>query len=827
MGCIMRGTLIAVLAWWVPSVWAGESLRLDFSPDPVARFKARPTQTLSCPTCREAPVVDGKLDEPAWQRAAVIDRLAIPEPRTTVRICADKDALYLGVVCHERPGRTAKGEARPRDIGAYNDDCIEIWIQPDLSRAISYQFVVSVANSIYDSLRVGGKGRASHNPEWRHAVMRGKTAWTVEIAIPFAAVGLPRWQREIGFNIGRNGPGLSHRAWGASYGDASKSMLILPDAAEAHKAEDRRQLAESDATLTVGKGLRLHFERLYARPGERWIQGDIALRLGKNPWSATRVKATLFGLKDPARPRVLDQIAVTPERARGIVAVDLRRHGLSHAEVAVEFFDGEERAGLVKAFLSTQPPAHPLIPGTKIPILLDPPAGVGALTAWPVSFGVPFAPGALWDTSSLRLVDKRGAELPAQKEVTGHWASEGSIKWVRFDALVNTGRGCFVEAAAPGKASVPSRPLRLERRGDEILVNTGVADYVLGPGKSPIKQVRVGDRTVATSDGARGLYVVDQAGRVAAASSEGESVRVEARGPVAACVRFEGSYRYADGKQAARHITRVELFAGWPLAKVTHTFILTNDTNKLWFRDVGLEMAVAPGADPQALFGVSREDWRKHAAYGLAGGPVAMLQDKHYHFAHSTNHFSVDRLKPGGGAEKLLEGEECGDWAAVAGRDSGWLVSCREAARQHPKEFEIRPDKVTLHLFSPRGGDELDFRVPALAKRWDLVNWYDKVRSRSKKRVDIVKKIRAFSTSAMGWAKTHELLLGPIASADPAYAARVSRAHSAQVFAHVHPEWLCASGAMGPIHPRDTARFPHVEKAIDAAFRYWQGRIHS
>ena len=64
---------------------------------------------------------------------------------------------------------------------------------------------------------------------------------------------------------------------------------------------------------------------------------------------------------------------------------------------------------------------------------------------YPVTLGVPFPAGALWDADRVRVVNQAGESLPHQKEVTGLWAPDGSVKWMRFDALVAPQDGCFVE----------------------------------------------------------------------------------------------------------------------------------------------------------------------------------------------------------------------------------------------------------------------------------------------------------------------------------------------------------------------------------------------
>jgi hypothetical protein len=586
-------------------------------------------------------------------------------------------------------------------------------------------------------------------------------------------------------------------------------------------SEPDRPVTPDNKVLTTGESLR--FERLEARPGERWIEGELSIRPTRGGLDSCRLTAALFR---PGESEPVDESTLTPSRERGALKIDLRRHALARARLRVTLSEQGQATGVVEALLSGREPERRLEDPTRIDMRIDLPDGVDAVSSWPVTFGVPFPAGALWDTESLRAVDHQGRLVPSQCEIAGQWGPEGSVKWVRVDALVKSKDGCVVEVARNPKPTKPARTLTLEKQGDAIIVDTGAAVYTLAPGPSPVKEIRSGGRVVATGQGTRGLYVIDQNGNVASASADGEEVRVEADGPVAACVCFEGFYRRDDGDQVARHTTRVELFAGQPFARVTHRFTITRDTNEIWFKDIGWEMAVAPGAKPKASFGVSRGAPQKSTTQALAEHEVlSMLQDSHYRHAHGENHFSVDRIDEAGEVETILEGEECGDWAALAGSEAGLMISCRETARQHPKEFVAARDKLEIKLHSSRTGEELDFCMETLVKRWDLKTWHENATSESH-RIPIVERALQHNSNAVGWSRTSFLTFSPLAPAEPAVAAaRLSHLNSAQVYVHTDPASVCASGAMGPIHPVDAERFPDAELAIDAAFRYWQRRI--
>jgi len=507
--------------------------------------------------------------------------------------------------------------------------------------------------------------------------------------------------------------------------------------------------------------------------------------------------------------RAIETAAVVPPADYGMVSFDLRKHNLDQAEALIEYFEGNRRVSVARVFLAAQS-VEPLSPGRRIPVMLDVPAQVDELSAWPITFGIPFPAGKLWSTAELRMVDRDGHEIACQKEITGLWAREGSIKWVRFDALVEPAVGCFVEFAPP--LTEASTKVKARQDGDNVVLDTGVSRYVLSKELSPIEEIWLGKNRLASSAGTRGLYVVDQKGRRASASARGARVDIEAIGPVAASVRVEGFYRTPHGDALARHITRVEVFAGQPFANVTHTLVLTNDTNEVWFKEIGWEFAVEPGKDERGIFSISREDAAKTAVVKLTGDSFAYaLQDEHVRFGGGGNHFVL--VQDG---KMLVEGEECGDWASLAGARGGLMLACKETARQHPKEFELSRDRFVFRLFSDRSGEELDFRAPTLARKWNLPQ-------------KTVEKLSGFPSNAMGWSKTHELRLSPLTAGDgEEESAQLAALHSAPVYACAAPKWIGESGAMGfPFHPRDPERFPEAEKMVDWLFEAWAPRGHS
>jgi len=573
---------------------------------------------------------------------------------------------------------------------------------------------------------------------------------------------------------------------------------------------------DRSAVAVVGDGMKVAIDRPFARPQDRYVEVlvDVAD-------CNALLKASL---RDAFTAEVLCEKTATPKARRARLLIDMRCVGRKEAEFTLELVKDGNTKAIARTALFAKTPKEPLCAGQRIRIGLDVPDGIERLHAWPVTFGVPFPAGTLWDINCVRLVDADGRPLPCQKETTGLWAEDGAIQWVRFDALVSQPGGCYVEVTDDaGAESKAEHPVEVDRQDDCVMVRVAGAEYALAKGTSPIRSISYNGRTVASADGdAWGLYAVDNQGRLGQALADGETMVTEASGPLAASVRFEGDYVTLEGDRLARHITRLEFFAGQPAVYVTHTFVLTRDTNELWFRDIGWQLNVQPGEQAKALFATSRTDWTKTFQTDVQQGEVVyLLQDDYIQFGGGKMHFVIasDTEGQNGQKQTLVEGAECGDWAALRGDAGGLMISCRDTARQHPKESRFAAKQMDFKLFSGLAGEELDFRPAALARRWNrggkLTGEY----------VELAKTLR---TNAVGWSKTHEFLLRPVAAAEPANAlARLSRLHSTPVLALADPKWIHESRALGPLHPKDTERFREAEELIEAAFDNYYNTIHA
>ena len=145
--------------------------------------------TLALTRADQAPVIDGKLSDACWQKAAWasnfwrFDKEERAQAQTEVLVCYDDQALYLGWKCMEPDTSKLVGTVKEHDGPVHLNDCVELFIAPGTDEGAYYHFIVSVANTRGEKWHRGGA--RFWDGDWSSATQVGKGAWTVEMAIPW------------------------------------------------------------------------------------------------------------------------------------------------------------------------------------------------------------------------------------------------------------------------------------------------------------------------------------------------------------------------------------------------------------------------------------------------------------------------------------------------------------------------------------------------------------------------------------------------------------------------------------------------------------------
>ena len=162
---------------------------LDRAEDFNGRKKAIARWGAFMPETDKAPVIDGNLNEPAWQTAEVITLISSrkkhpSEVLTTVRTLRDKDYFYFGFECEDKG--TVNTAVRSFDHNEiWKDSGVEVFLSPDNNRERCYQVMVNASGSIADLRDVKGIRDWSWNSkaEAKSVITPGK-GWVTEIRIP-------------------------------------------------------------------------------------------------------------------------------------------------------------------------------------------------------------------------------------------------------------------------------------------------------------------------------------------------------------------------------------------------------------------------------------------------------------------------------------------------------------------------------------------------------------------------------------------------------------------------------------------------------------------
>jgi hypothetical protein len=145
------------------------------------------------PAVSPAPVIDGKLDEPAWKSAAFARpfRTARGEPakpETTVHLACDDTKLYVGIRAAEPYLSKLQLVPKGRDTPVASGDHVLVALCPnwrDAERTV-YRLAVNANAAILDTRN--GDGR--WNPEIAVDAAKADKEWTAEVSVPLTAFGV-------------------------------------------------------------------------------------------------------------------------------------------------------------------------------------------------------------------------------------------------------------------------------------------------------------------------------------------------------------------------------------------------------------------------------------------------------------------------------------------------------------------------------------------------------------------------------------------------------------------------------------------------------------
>jgi hypothetical protein len=174
----------------------------------TTRPPAKPTaggsigRAVGIPVWSGAPTIDGDLSDLIWKQARKLDAFTLvsgggrPNQPTDVLLGCDGKMLYVAATCHEDNMAHLTATVAEDGGPVWQDDCIEVFVDPALSKTSYRQIMVNSLGTQGWNDSKGGKWRAQSEA----AAKVGTDAWTVELAVPLADLGI---SGPFGFNVCR------------------------------------------------------------------------------------------------------------------------------------------------------------------------------------------------------------------------------------------------------------------------------------------------------------------------------------------------------------------------------------------------------------------------------------------------------------------------------------------------------------------------------------------------------------------------------------------------------------------------------------------------
>ena len=181
---------------------------------PAAPTWLRPARTVVATAVVDRVVIDGQLDEPAWDLATPAADFVQQQPdegrpatlRTEVRFLYDRNTLYVGAMLFDDQPQLLVVNELKRDFQEANNDLFGIILDTFRDGRNAYGFVVNAGGAQRETLAYdqGERDDATWNAVWQARTRTIENGWSVEMAIPLAALRFPESsKRGWGLNLVR------------------------------------------------------------------------------------------------------------------------------------------------------------------------------------------------------------------------------------------------------------------------------------------------------------------------------------------------------------------------------------------------------------------------------------------------------------------------------------------------------------------------------------------------------------------------------------------------------------------------------------------------
>ena len=481
------------------------------------------------------------------------------------------------------------------------------------------------------------------------------------------------------------------------------------------------------------------------------------------------------------------------------------------------------------------------LPAARIALTVSRNDALPVLDHWHFHTAIPMPPGSLRPGEPVELRDAKNRPIPCQFEALATWhpseagkeapaelAPRTGIRWLGLDfaaplSVRRQNQQFFVhygDLPSDWKPTKTMNAVRGVETDEAIDTDNGLIRFTVKKQRyNFIDELSAGGRQLIRSASGLGAYATRSDGTVCWSGYDASSqVVVEKAGPMLTVIRAAGWHRAEKaGLQEpgfCKYVVRIYAYADVPYVKVQHTWIATEDSDKVQYGAFGLFIP-------------------RGGASALADGTTLGEHESLALLIKDWQRFELLRIHPQTGETVRIP--TGGD---VSGGDlrRGPIGFClRDLVQNYPKEIELSPMGTWLHFWPKHGvetpktprdlwrlwfaheGRLLDFKVPDTYRKPEYAN-----------RIAEPSQGNGYYANAMGVAKTHELLL--VAGEAAEDTAQYNAAFQTDPGVSAGGAWNCGSGVLGRMQGYAPEAFPFIEDYYLAkkheAYLAWRDRVH-
>lgn len=228
----------------------------------------------------------------------------------------------------------------------------------------------------------------------------------------------------------------------------------------------------------------------------------------------------------------------------------------------------------------------------------------------PISFGSPWAKGALMPEETVSLQDQTENNIPVQTKVNAYWP-DGSVKWLLHSAVLDTRKEYKLEKGENAKAENCISAFQAE--DGSIVIESDMFSCTIQKGSTLISSLlrkNAGQKPVSAQLTAfiENREEQEWGDNITIEKLIGvtEKITLEEAGPLRAVIKIEGNHQYVNTKSKIfPFAVRLYFYEGSDEIKIVHSFAFNADENKDYLKGLAVEFHMHGGG----------ELWNRHVGF--------------------------------------------------------------------------------------------------------------------------------------------------------------------------------------------------------------------